>query len=353
MAESLGLILASALAGGAAGAGGAAEQMGQQMQKSQDQQDLVRLQSQLDEEKQMRLQEVRQNFERDMQGNLFQHQDTMQKNQQDFLGEQGDLNRASEEKRSAATNATSVQVANIHAGATTAAERMRIDAENGRLNKPQIIQTENGPMMLDPSSGKASPVTGPDGKPVGGMKMTQIDQVAYQGAQKIMLDPLSTDEQKQAAGAQIQSIANKYSAAGTQGGGSAKPAVVPTQKAIDTLKSDPSQKAQFDAKFGVGAADKILGNKQGGGGLVNSQGVQPATTPAAAPAAAGATGAAVPTPAAPPPNPTPAPYQPSALIAGAMTPQNGPPPTQPAFKQPLDAFGRPIAQNTVQNSIGL
>jgi len=365
MAVNLGLILGSALAGGVAGAGGAAEEMGQTYQKQQGQQDLVRMQNELDEQKQMRIQESAQTFAREQQGALFAQQDKTLKNTQDFEGTQKGLDRTSEEKRTGMNNATSIATANISAGATLGAERMRINAQKDIIGKPQLIQTENGPMLLDPSTGKAAPVTGPDNKPVGGMKMTQIDQVAYQGAQKIVLDPLSTDEQKQAAQAQIQSIANKYSAAGTTGSGGAgqKAPVLPSDKAIKSLKANPALKTQFDQQFGQGAADKVLNTGNGSSGLVNANAAQPAAPPATpttptignsnVPVGVNARNPA-PTPAVPPPapaNPSPAPYQPSALIAGAMTPQQGPPPTQPQFRQQLDAFGRPVQQT--QNPLGL
>jgi len=362
MAVNLGLILGSALAGGVAGAGGAAEEMGQTYQRQQGQQDLVRLQNELDEQKQMRIQESAQTFAREQQGALFAQQDKTNANEQTWKTGENDKALASEEKRTGMNNATSIQTANISAGATLGAERMRIDATKNALNKPQLIQTENGPMMLDPSTGRAAPVTGPDNKPVGGMKMTQIDQVAYQGAQKIMLDPLSTDEQKQAAQAQVQSIANKYSAAGTTGSGGAgqKAPVLPSDKAIKSLKANPALKTQFDQQFGQGAADKVLNTGNGSSGLVNANAAQPAAPPATptignsnVPVGVNARNPA-PTPAVPPPapaNPSPAPYQPSALIAGAMTPQQGPPPTQPQFRQQLDAFGRPVQQ--AQNPLGL
>jgi hypothetical protein len=152
MAVNLGLILGSALAGAAAGGGDAAEKMGASMQDAQQKQDLVRMQAQLDEQKQMRIQEAEHNFQNQFQQNAFTQQDKTLDKTQDFTSGENQLNRESEEKRSAGNNATSLAVANISAGSAQTVEAMRAAAmkevQQQSAKGFQIVQGADGRVCL-------------------------------------------------------------------------------------------------------------------------------------------------------------------------------------------------------------
>jgi hypothetical protein len=382
----LGLILGSALAGAAAGGGEAAEKMGASMQDAQQKQDLVRLQSQLDEQKQMRIQEAEHNFQNQFQQQGFAHADqTLDKTQQ-FQAGQTDKTLASEEKRSAANNATSLAVANISAGSAQTVEAMRVAAQKEISAQSakgfQIIQDKDGGFMtVDKVNGTTTPLL-VNGQQVIGAK--NVDSAtALAAAALLKADPTADPATQQA------NQEKAYKLLGIDPARVGKTGPVPSAKAIAALKSNPSTKAQFDATFGQGAADSILNggtpasgktaNPFNGGGttapppgggdpgagtnnppLINGNiPTQPAPAVQGVPvnnAQFAQGGSRLPAPPAAPAAPAPAapaPYQPSALIASAMTPQQGPPPTQPQFRQQLDAFGRPIPQGGVQNPLGL
>lgn len=385
MALNLGLILGSALAGAAAGGGDAAEKLGQEEQKQQGQQDLVRMQSQLDEQKQMRIQEAEHNFQNQYQGQAFAHEDTSQAAGFTQTSKENALNRASEESRSAGNNATSIAVANIGANATLSAEAMRVNAQKEiqkLANKGiTLVQNKDGAYVsVDKTTGATTPIL-VDGQPLIGQK--NVDSATAMAAASLLkADPDDSPDQTK----QKQKMAYSMLGIDPQKGNYPRP----TKAAIDALTKNPASSSQFERTFGPGSAQVALGGgtapapaggaaapMPGGGdpgagtnnpALINGQiPTQPMPVAATAPqpvtgampspdqqiaasnAALAQRGTARPVAAAP----AVAPYQPSALIASQMTPQQGPPPTQPAFRQQLDAFGRPIPLNTVQNQLGL
>jgi hypothetical protein len=381
MAVNLGLILGSALAGAAAGGGDAAEKMGASMQDAQQKQDLVRMQAQLDEQKQMRIQEAEHNFQNQFQQNAFTQQDKTLDKTQDFTSGENQLNRESEEKRSAGNNATSLAVANISAGSAQTVEAMRAAAmkevQQQSAKGFQIVQGADGAFVsVDKVNGSTSPIL-VNGQPLIGAK--NVDSATAMAAAALLKpDPMDSEadqKRKQQMAYQMLGIDKKLEASGN--GSFPRP----SPEAIKLAKSGGVTQAQWDAKFGAGAFARDTGGQpaaptsgaSGTPGIPGTPDTGAGTTRAPlingnvpqqpAPAVQGVPvnnsqfaqgGSRLPAPPAPAVQPAaaPAPYQPSALIANAMTPQTGAPPTQPAFRQQLDAFGRPVQQG-VQNPLGL
>lgn len=370
MALDLGLILGSALAGAAAGGGEAAQASLASAQDAQQKQDLVKMQSDLDEQKQLRIQEAEHSFQNQYQQNAFGHEDTTLANTQAFTGSQNALQRASEQSISAANNLTSVQVAGISAAASKYDADTRAAAEKAALAASRrgssIITDSNGNMLNVTNQPDGPPTVTPIMDPTDPTKPLKSTKDVSAGQTALSAAFIGQAKAAEAQG-DTKSAADFYAKAaavitnGVSAGAPTMPA--PSAKAIAQLKANPSMQPQFDAQFGAGASDKVLGGAApavpvtatttplpggadpGAGtnnpALVNGQIPTQPSPPSGYPAAAPNRSVPV---QPQPSNPQPAPYQPSALIATAMQPQTGAPPTQPAFKQQVDAFGRPIPQ---------
>lgn len=174
----LGLILGAALAGGAAGAGGAAKDALKSQQEYMQKDDLIHLQNQLDEEKQLRIQEAHQQFLSGQQDKLFGHEDTMQgkllshqsgenalnrDNALDVTQMQGDNAMAVEKVRAA----TEMAIANLNKQSALAVARM--------AHAAQSVQSDASGMLWSVGVGPegnvtTQPLAGPDGKQLQGPK---------------------------------------------------------------------------------------------------------------------------------------------------------------------------------------
>jgi hypothetical protein len=162
----LGDILGSAIAGGIAGGGKAAETSLASSQKALQDQDLVKMQSDLDEQKQMRILELNQAYdktktagEHDYQTGRdtasFAHADATLDKTQGFTSKENALTRDSEDRRSAANNSTSIAVAQIHAAAQHAATEA---AKSGGTS--QVL--DDGSLAFINHNGVATPIMVPD-----------------------------------------------------------------------------------------------------------------------------------------------------------------------------------------------
>jgi hypothetical protein len=322
----IGAILAGALAGAAQGGGEAAQRSLYSMQDAQQREDLVKMQNQLDEQKQMRILEAQQSFAKEQQGALFAHQDQSDEKQRTWQTGEKQLDRSSEEKRTGMSTAAQLEAARIHVGGTLAAERMRIAAQRSGEDKPVLVQTENGPILVNPKTGTGSPITDTTtGKPIGTMRMSELDKTAYASAIKTANNDLANPEDKKAAMATARGIEAKYSSGG---------ALPSTAPAVDFSKIPPGaitrlkqigDKEVFDSKYGPGAADAILG------GGKKAAAPNPFTSDSVAPGA----GAVKP--------PLPA-VRPSAGLIGGAAGAVGTN-TQAGIMPgvgPVDAYGRPI-----------
>jgi hypothetical protein len=174
----LGLILGAALAGGVAGAGGAAKDALKSQQEYMQKDDLIHLQNQLDEQKQLRIQEAHQTFLSGQQDKLFGHEETMQgslfahdsgekkldrANVLDNTKQQGDNAMAVEQVRAS----TEMAIASMNRQTSLAVARM--------AHAAQSVQSDATGLMWSVGVGPdgnvtTQPLTGPDGKQLQGPK---------------------------------------------------------------------------------------------------------------------------------------------------------------------------------------
>jgi hypothetical protein len=162
-------LIGAAIAGGLQGGGEAAKASLGSMQDAVQKEELTRLANELDEQKQMRIQANNQQFlsAQASEDRTFRagesdktrtHETGMQTNLFAQNSKENALNRTSEEKRTAATNATSRAVAGIHADSA-----YRVAAMN--MAKPTVTQGADGGMFtisfVPNKSGGIDAVTAP------------------------------------------------------------------------------------------------------------------------------------------------------------------------------------------------
>lgn len=295
----MGLILGAALAGGAEGAGKAAETSVASMQDAQQKLDLVKMQEQLEEQKDLRVQEAAHGFRMQEQGAQFAHEDVVQANQQKFLGSEGAANRANALALGQLQSNTEIKAAGIHAGAEIAATQISAAASqaNARLMaSAKNIQTlADGRIVaigIDPTTMKqtVNPLMDPNdpNKPLMGMK--NLDQRTILLAQGLM----QSSVHKMQMGDQAGAAADQQAAQTVLTTGQLPPTMgkTPSPQSIDYLVKNPSTAAQFDAQFGAGQASKVLSAAatQQSGTPATAQGATPGTpaygSPSGYPAAA-------------------------------------------------------------------
>lgn len=160
MSGGLGLIL-GAVTGGMAGMGQAGKTALASEQEAQQKQDLVKLQVQMEEDKDLRIAEVNQGYHVTNAATENEYQVARDKALFSQQSKEGGLNRGSEEKRTGMMTSAEVESANIRAGAETGAAKIAADAStaNARLAaQAHSVQTlGDGRMMAvsyDPDTKK-------------------------------------------------------------------------------------------------------------------------------------------------------------------------------------------------------
>lgn len=330
----LGLILGAGLAGGMAGAGQAGGAALHTEQENQDKQDLATVQSQLEEQKDLRIMEAAQVNTAANQQAGFAHEDTTQANAQQFQGGQGDLNRANNVTLTGMNNATSIQAATIGASAATTDATIMANASmaNAQLAAAnRSIQTLGDGRIVsigrDPTSGQLTTqqlLDPTSGKPMIGMK--NLNQASVLLAQSLM-----QEAQHQASMGLNDEATKNYTLAqsvlqGKDIGAALNPAKMPTPQDIAALTRNgtptPLLQAQYDKKYGVGAAAAAVSAAQA----------------SAAPAAAGGPAATNPVV---PSLPAAAPISAAVPVAAGGTPSFGTAPSP--FAAPTPALGSGMA----------
>lgn len=281
----LGLIFGAGLAGAAKGAGEAGEVSLHSMQDAEQRQELVKMQLQLEEQKDLRIQEAAHGYRMEEQGAAFTHEETMQANQQDFLGGEGQANRANALQLGQLQSSTTIRAAGIQAGAATADARIMANASmtNARLAAMgKSIQTlGDGRVVsigLDPNTMTQSvtPLMDPSNpdKPLMGMK--NLDQRTILLAQSFGQEGqrLMGMGQQEEAAKQFEMMRNILNGKDPSDAGMAHKVASP--QSVNYLLKNPGTASQFDAQFGKGSAAQVMQMAQ--------QTTTPATRSAAAPA---------------------------------------------------------------------
>lgn len=388
----LGLILGAALAGGAEGAGGAAKDSMKSMQDTIQKQDLVKMQSDLDYQKQSALQQSQQNFLQGQQQNQFGHEDTTLEKTQGFQAGQTDKEIAARATEGSADRANRLSIAEAERSTQLSIASMSNGIAQQHLNMMRnattVITDASGKMFysqVNPAGGTpaVTPVINPiDGSQMQGPK--NVDTVTTLVAQSLMAESKANETLDPAKAADLARQARDIMTGRTKPGDIGLK--IPTGPDIDTLIKNPSQHnidlfkqhypgvdpQMYLKPGGVGTAP-ATGAPAGGGvpgtpGLPGSPdtgagtqappliaGQMPSTDQniAASNAALANRGTAKPAPA-----PVVPAYRPSGIIASALNSpgvQQPAPPTQQAFKTPQNALGLPQQPqaNSVLNPIGL
>lgn len=303
MGASIGLILGGAVAGGAEGAGRAAVNSLASTQEAQQKEDLVKMQMQLEEQKDLRVMEAGHGYRMEEQGAQFAHEDTAQASQQKFMGGEGDKNRANSMDQAKLQSETQLKTTSMSVGGSLAAARISAGASmaNARLAAmgKSITTLGDGRIVaigMDPSGQKqiVTPMMDPadPSKPLMGMK--NLDQRTILLAQSFGNEGtrlMGMGQQDEAAKSfeQMRNILQ-----GKDPSAAAASQKVASAQSVDHLLKNPGLAAQYDAQFGQGSAAMVLQQSK----------AQGTTTPATAPAGLQA-GSPSGYPAAAPAAPTP------------------------------------------------
>lgn len=281
-------ILGNAIRGGAAVVG----QQAQGYIEDQRKVDVAQQLSQMEEEKAMRLAEAQADLQRKndliMNDPTGQHQTFRQTNLKTELQTRGDS--AVDVAGREAQARTKVEQDAVRAYATdpTLTQGVRKKALAAHITGPQEelarLQLTQAKQVADLRT-RLSATTDPTEREalqakiadLSGASRSDKDMIAAfstltrskQDALKIVNDPMATQEAKDAAQGALADLdlAIQFTKGKLPGfGTSPKPAVAPkfdtpTPESISKLKSNPALKSAFDARFGPGAADKILGGK--------------------------------------------------------------------------------------------
>ena len=137
-----------------------------------------------------------------------------------------------------------------------ALEQARQDAPGTIIGDDRIVRLRRGGTATAVTDENGNPIRAPETAKQSGALTPQDLLKAYTAEREAIAGSLGTAEDKAAALAALD--ANPLYAPLT-GQGTA-PAAAPPPAAIELLKSDPSQAANFDAIFGQGAAAQYLGN---------------------------------------------------------------------------------------------
>lgn len=410
----LGSIIGSAIAGGLQGGGAAAEKSLASSQDALQKEDLIKMQNQLDEAKQMRILEATQAYDKSKtEGEHtfqvgrdtanFAHQDTRQDKDIAAQTSLHQMDNKSAERRTAMSVGGELAAANIHASIA----RAQLAAEQ---NRGTVHDLADGTLGFIPNNGgPAQQVMIPDAKgnmtPAMTSKIPEGAKIVLQQLAKQQNDTVTgTDESRAAAGAAIRDLVSNNYDLGKIGGKFISP-FRQTQFLADYAKGgDEAVKAMktYDAATGIpGSAKAYLTQMESAGTAAPSKAVTaPGATglPGTKDAGAGMSRPPLPTttsdpmgsgvdtgepapvnataPAPTAPRPTaPAPVnraalsttpastgsgliaqqqaaQPTGLAPLVAGAQTTAPATQQAFRAGVDAFGRPIQQNPL-NPIGL
>lgn len=159
----IGLILGGALAGGLQGAGAAGVGAIHTQQEQEGKEDLVKLQTQLEEQKDLRIMEAKQGYDVTNQNSQFAHMDLSQANEQKFTGGENDKSRANAVTLTGMNNATTIRAAGISAGASLQGDIIRANsakyAADLAANKQTMTADATGKMfLLNERTGGTTPV---------------------------------------------------------------------------------------------------------------------------------------------------------------------------------------------------